>query len=96
MSRAPGLSRNSATDWDRVREAAVAGDFAAIPSNVLVAHYNNIKAIHKDHVAGIRLVRVLNNCLRFYNGKVHQAIEIRFEASSGSFAAQICAETEIV
>ena len=46
---------NSATDWDRVREAAVAGDFAAIPSNVLVAHYNNIKAIHKDHVAGIRI-----------------------------------------
>ena len=90
------VKRNSATDWDRVREAAVAGDFAAIPSNVLVAHYNNIKAIHKDHVAGIRLVRVLNNCLRFYNGKVHQAIEIRFEASSGSFAAQICAETEIV
>ena len=45
------VRRNSATDWDRVRDAARAGDFDSIPSNILVSHYSNLKAINKDHVS---------------------------------------------
>lgn len=44
------VKRNSKEDWARVYEEAKKGNFAAIDPEVVVKHYNNLKAIAKDHM----------------------------------------------
>lgn len=44
------VQHNSKTDWDRVRDLAKQGKFEEIPSEILVRHYQNLKAIKKDNM----------------------------------------------
>lgn len=43
------FKRNSAKDWDRVRESALNGDLNSIPSDIYVRHYFQLKKIKTDH-----------------------------------------------
>jgi len=47
------LQRNSATDWNRVRDMARAGRLDDIEGDVYVRHYSNLKRIASDHMAPI-------------------------------------------
>ena len=44
------VSRNNKKDWDRVWEEAKKGNLEAIPKDILITHYQNIKRIEKDHM----------------------------------------------
>lgn len=70
------LRRNSATDWDSIKDAAVANRLDEIPSDVYVRYYRTLLSIAADHAkpeAMLRKVRV------FYGptgtGKSHSAWE---------------------
>jgi len=40
--KAPG----NQVDWDAVKQAAIAGDYASVPASILVRHISSIKSIH--------------------------------------------------
>lgn len=42
------VKRHSSADWDDVRARAESGDFSAIPSDILIRCYGNLKRIHVD------------------------------------------------
>ena len=42
------VQRNNKTDWQRVKDQAVNGDFNDIDPHVLIQHYNNLRRIHTD------------------------------------------------
>lgn len=42
------VRRNNAHDWAEVRDQAIKGDFTSIAPEVLIKHYPNLRAIHKD------------------------------------------------
>lgn len=43
--------RNSDTDWDLVLESAKSGQFDAIPSDIMVRCYSQLKSIAKNHLS---------------------------------------------
>lgn len=43
------FNRGEPTDWDEVRELAIAGTLASIPSDVFVRNYNALRRIGSDH-----------------------------------------------
>lgn len=51
------FKRNSATDWDAVRSAAVSGKLEDIPSDVYVRHYSALRRICADHARPVAQVR---------------------------------------
>lgn len=51
------VRRNSKTDWDSVWTAAVSGDLFAIPSQIRVGHYGNIRRIGVDFSSPAPIVR---------------------------------------
>jgi len=56
------LKRNSALDWDRIRDSAKSGDLDAIPAQVFVQNYRTLRAIASDYgkpVGMHRRIRVL-------------------------------------
>lgn len=44
------VRHNNRTDWDAVRDLARVGNFEAIPAEVVVKHYTNLKTIAKDSI----------------------------------------------
>lgn len=48
--------RNSSTDWAAVRNDAVRGRFSAIPDNIYVQHYGNLRRIAADNLAPTAIV----------------------------------------
>jgi len=44
------MNRNNKADWDAVWNNAKNGDLEAIPKDILVTHYRNIKHIQKDYM----------------------------------------------
>lgn len=55
------FQRNSAKDWDAIRDAATSGQFQNIPADVLIRYYGNLCRIRSDHlqpVAGERSCNV--------------------------------------
>lgn len=44
------LNRNSKTDWDSIFLSAKRGNFDAIPSDIKIRCYSNLKKIEKDHI----------------------------------------------
>jgi len=51
------ISRNSKTDWDRVRLLASSGSFEEIPSDIFIRYYNNLKKIAADYVQPVAIER---------------------------------------
>ncbi len=51
------VRRNSKTDWARVRDCAKRGDFDAVPDNVFVQHYRNLKSIASDYCVPVAMER---------------------------------------
>lgn len=51
------VNRAVAADWDRVRTAARAGELDAIPADIYVRNYSNLKRIAVDHMEPVALVR---------------------------------------
>lgn len=49
--------RNSATDWESVWTAAIAGDLSAIPASVRVVSYRTLRTIAADHSIAVPIVR---------------------------------------
>lgn len=43
------VKRNSGEDWQKVWESAKKGDIEAIPADIRVRHYGQLKQIGKDH-----------------------------------------------
>lgn len=56
LGRLP-LNRNSAKDWDSILDSAKTGDLAAIPSDVVIRCYGNLKRIRVDHMEPSAQVR---------------------------------------
>jgi len=46
---AKSLRRNSATDWDLVRQSAIAGNLDSIPSDIFVRYYSSLRRIGGDY-----------------------------------------------
>jgi len=44
------VERNSKTDWEEVKANAISGNFEAIPADILIKHYQNLKRIRVDHI----------------------------------------------
>jgi len=42
------LRRNSATDWDQIKELAIAGRLAEVPSDIFVRYYRTLVSISAD------------------------------------------------
>lgn len=42
------VKRNSKTDWNEQLQLAKTGQFDKIDANIMLRHFNNIKAIHKE------------------------------------------------
>lgn len=57
------IRRQVSTDWERVWEAAKAGDIMAIPASVRVQHYRTLRTIHGDYSQTVGMQRV---CFVFY------------------------------
>lgn len=51
------IKRNSAKDWDRIREAARAGRLDDIPGDVYVRNYGNLKRIAVDNATPVGIQR---------------------------------------
>lgn len=47
------LRRNNKTDWEEVKANAQTGNFQAIPADIFVRHYNNLKQIAKDSIKSV-------------------------------------------
>lgn len=47
------VSRNSAADWDAIRESARGGRLGDIPSDIYVRCYNQLRRIAADHIEAI-------------------------------------------
>lgn len=59
------MRRNRATDWDVVRSSAIAGNLEAIPSDVYVRCYNQLRRIGEDHAVPMDMVR---ECTVYWGG----------------------------
>jgi len=42
------VKRNSKTDWEEVKQAAIKGDLSSVPADIYVKHYRTLKQIGKD------------------------------------------------
>lgn len=51
------IKRNSKADWDRVRDDAKCGRLDAIPGDVYVRYYNNLRRIAADHLTAAPVER---------------------------------------
>lgn len=51
------LNRNSATDWDRVKQKAKSNDLESIPSDIYIRYYRTLRAIASDHARPLPLER---------------------------------------
>lgn len=49
--------RNSAADWDLVKQAAKSGDLEAIPSDIFIRYYRTLRAIAGDYAKPIAMER---------------------------------------
>lgn len=47
------IKRNSAVDWDWIKDRACAGDLCAIPSDVYIRYYHSLRKIAEDHLAPV-------------------------------------------
>lgn len=54
------FNRGEPTDWDEVRELAIAGTLASIPSDVFVRNYNALRRIGSDHLRPTCMERVVS------------------------------------
>lgn len=53
------LNRNSAADWDKIRDSAIAGRLVDIPADVYVRHYGNLRRIAADNLAPAPIERTV-------------------------------------
>lgn len=71
------LKRNSRTDWQSVREQAIAGDLASIAADLYIRHYRSLRQISIDH---LRSSIVERRAYVFWgesgSGKTHTAWEL--------------------
>lgn len=44
------VQRNSKTDWEEVKEKAIAGELDSIPADIFIKHYRTLKEIKKDYM----------------------------------------------
>lgn len=56
---------NSKTDWDEVRDNVACANFAAVPSKILLTHYNNLKKFATDNMAPVFVER---SCVIYWGG----------------------------
>jgi len=54
------IRRNSARDWEKVRESAKAGRLEEIPADIFVCHYRTLTAIAADYAQPIGMERIVN------------------------------------
>lgn len=54
------LKRNSPTDWEQIRDLARVGDFDAIPSDIFVRCYHQLRSISKDHCRPDAMERIVH------------------------------------
>lgn len=70
------INRNSAPDWQRVKDLAKQGSLDAIPADIYIRHYRTLKTIAADHD---RPLRQEKNVVVYYGGtgtgKSHRAFE---------------------
>lgn len=53
------LRRNSRTDWDEVKRAAIAGDILSVPSDIFVRYYHSLKRIGADYLRPVGIEKVV-------------------------------------
>lgn len=58
LGRRP-VQRNSATDWDTIREQAISGRLGDIPSDIYVRCYNQLRRITTDHLEAVGMERTV-------------------------------------
>lgn len=51
------MQRSQARDWELVRRSAILGEYSAIPADILIRYYGNLRRITQDHLAPVPLVR---------------------------------------
>lgn len=51
------IRRNAEVDWDSIRAAAVKGSLDAVPSDIFVRCYNQLRRIGQDHLRPVALER---------------------------------------
>lgn len=51
------FNRNKPTDWDSIRNAAIAGNFDEIPSDIFVRSYHQLRSIGKDYLQPVAMER---------------------------------------
>lgn len=51
------LRRNSAHDWNKIRDYAIAGDLGAIPADIFIRYYKNLKSISEDNCKPHEIIR---------------------------------------
>lgn len=82
------MKRNSATDWDEVRENAKKGKFDDIPADIFIRSYANLKRIAVDHMQAVPQEKeVYVFWGRTGTGKSRRAWE---EATFGAFPKDPC------
>jgi len=54
------MRRNVEKDWEAIRDAAIAGDFAAIPGDIFIRCYGNLTRIYADHATPRAIERTCN------------------------------------
>jgi len=54
------LKRNSATDWQQVRNMARTGDLETVPDDIFVRCYHQLRSISKDYSRPIAIQRTVN------------------------------------
>lgn len=87
LGRKP-FNRGIPTDWDTVFESAKSGDFSAIPNDVKIRCYNQLKQIKKDYLVPVPIVRT---CMVYWGatgtGKSRRAWE---EAGMDAYPKDPC------
>lgn len=84
------LRRNSATDWERVRDLARVGDLDAIPADVYVRCYHQLRSISSSHLQPTAMVR---QCSVFW-GRTETGKSRRAWAEAGDDAYSKCPRTK--
>lgn len=71
------VQRSSKHDWEEVKQCAVKGELDKIPGEIFVKHYQNLRAIAKDHQVNVNRTEA-RQCIWYYGkagcGKTRTAV----------------------